>query len=168
MRYLERGSQPEFDNNRKEMVAEHGKGRAIYLPLIRKDRQPVRTYEQMGGYDGFAYLALSRNWRKLPETVLGAAVRPLSIKVQAPWTVASEFLKKSGSKRVLVHLVNYAKKKVPAGVAVALADGAGRTARLHMPGEGIDGRELKPARGKGSSVAFKLPAFARYALVVVD
>jgi len=168
MRYLERGAQPEFDNNRKELSAACGQGRAVYLPLVRKDRRPVRTYEEMGGYDGFAYLALGRNWRKLPETLERAAVRPLSARVKGPWTLAAEFLKKAGANRLLVHLVNYAAKKVPAGAAVVLAEGAGKTARLHLPGEGIDGRELKPVKGRGGAVAFRLPGFARYALVVVD
>ena len=67
-----------------------------------------------------------------------------------------------------MHLVNYAKKPAPAGAALVLADGAGRKVRLYVPDGRIDGRELKATKGRGGSAAYKLPAFARYALVVVD
>ena len=101
--------------------------------------------------------------------VFSPAVLPgrLSARVRAPWTVTAEFLRKSGAKRLFVHLVNYAANRVPAGVAVVLAGGAGRTARLYVPDSGIDGRELKAAKGQGGAGEFRLPAFQRYALLVV-
>jgi hypothetical protein len=159
------GPQPGFAHDRRQLVAPFGKGRAVYLPLIRDGVRPVRTYEEMGGYEGFAHLKLGRNWRKLPGALERHAVRPLSVKVHAPWTVAAEFLRKSGSNRVFVHLVNYAAGKVPAGAAVVLAGSAGRKARLYLPDEGVDGRELRAARG---GTVFTLPAFSRYALLAIE
>ena len=166
--YSDRGYLADFANSRRAMVAAFGKGRAVYLPLIRNGAKPIRTYDEMGGYEGFAYLKLGRKWRTLPDAVERHTVRPLSVRVKAPWTVAAEFLRKSGSKRLLVHLVNYAKKPAPAGAAVVLSGGAAKSARLYVPDGRIDGRELKPAAGKGGAAGYKLPAFARYALVVVD
>ncbi|HOX06368.1 MAG TPA: hypothetical protein PK280_08205 [Planctomycetota bacterium] len=166
--YTDRGYLADFANSRRPMVAPFGKGRAVYLPLVRNSAKPVATYEEMGGYEGFAYLKLGRKWRTLPDAVEKNAVQPLAARVKAPWTVAAEFLRKIGSKRLLVHLVNYAKKPAAAGVALVLAEGAGRRVRLYVPDGRIDGRELKAAVSKGGAASYKLPAFARYALVVVD
>jgi len=168
MRYTDRGYLADFANSRRLMSSAFGQGRAVYLPLIRNDARPVRTYEEMGGYDGCAYLRLGRNWRRLPRTVARASVRPLSARVKAPWTVAAEFLRKSGSKRTLIHLVNYAAKRVPAGAKLELADGHRKTVRLYVPDSGVDGRVLRAVKGRRGAVSYTLPAFARYALLVLD
>ena len=168
MNYAERGVRPFFVNQKKPLFAKYGRGQAAYLPQIRKTREPVRTYEEIGGYDGFEHLELPRNWGALPKAVEKVAGAPLAARVVAPRTVLAEFLKKS--KRLHVHLVNYAAKKVPAGAQVLVAPGAGSKARLYLPGEGVEGRELKSTRGKGkvAPVRFRLPVFQRYALLVVE
>lgn len=168
MRYTERGYFAEFANSGRPMTAAFGQGRAVYLPLVRNDAKPIRTYAEIGGYEGCAYLKLGRNWRKLPDAVARTAVRPLAVKVKAPWTVAAEFLRKSGSKRLLIHLVNYAAKAVASGAVLELAEGSGKTVRLYVPDSGVDGRKLKAVKARQGAAAYRLPAFARYALLVVD
>jgi hypothetical protein len=157
-----------FANQKKPLQATFGKGRAVYLPLIRKSRQPVQSYEEIGGYDGFQHLQLPKSWRQLATAVENAAGAPLALKVSAPVNVMAEVFRGSGSDRLLVHLVNYGAKKAAPGTGVVVAGGAGRKARLYMPGEGMDGKALNPVKGKGGCTAFKLPGFARYALVVVE
>lgn len=168
VRYSDRGYLADFAHSARTMSAAFGQGRAVYLPLVRNSAQPIATYAEMGGYDGCAYLKLGRNWRQLPRIVARAAVRPLSARVRAPWTVAAEFLRRPGSERLLVHLVNYAARTVPAGAALELAGGRRRSVRLYVPDSGVDGRILKADAGGRGAAVYKLPAFARYALLVVD
>ncbi|MHC4915251.1 MAG: hypothetical protein ACYTGB_07145, partial [Planctomycetota bacterium] len=84
MRYLQRGVQPAFDNQEKLLFAEFGKGRVAYLPQIRKSREPVRTYEEIGGYDGFQHLQLPEDWRALPDAVEKLLGEPPAARVKGP------------------------------------------------------------------------------------
>jgi len=169
MRYVDRYRFPAFDRNRKPMSARFGKGKAVYLPLIRKTADPIRTYDEIGDYSGFAYLAPGANWNLLPNAILRHAARPPSIRLVGSQRLAAEFLRKTGSDRVFAHVVNYGHEPVPAGVKLVLSDARKvRNARIYIPAEGGDGRNLKPVRGKGGVTMLALPRFARYALVVLD
>ena len=166
MRYLERGRLPEFEHMRKPLFAEFGKGRVAYLPQIRKSRAPVRTYEEIGGYDGFGHLQLPGNWRALPRAVEKILGEPLAARVHGPRTLMAEFRRKGG--RLLVHLVNYAGSRVAAGAEVQAAGASGGSARLYLPGEKNVERTLKAQKGPRGTGRFKLPGFARYALLVQE
>jgi hypothetical protein len=61
VRYSDRGYLADFENARRTMFAAFGQGRAVYLPLIRNDARPIRTYEEMGGYD-FSLLVPELDW----------------------------------------------------------------------------------------------------------
>jgi hypothetical protein len=172
IRYGERGAIVEFARNARPLFASVGKGKVAYLPQIRATREPVRTYAEIGGYDGFQHLQLPRDWRKLAATVekvrpADAATRPTLRRVAGPVSVFAEALRKTDSGTLLVHLVNYAPRRVAAGVAIELAAQA-KSAKLYLPGEKSAGRPvaLKPARQ--ATTKLKLPAFGRYALVVVE
>lgn len=149
----------------KALSARYGKGRAVYLPQIRQTGEPVKTYAEIGGYDGFQHLQLPTDWQALPKAVEKVAGQPLAARVLGPETVAAEFLRHA-SGQLLVHLVNYAATPVPAGVQIVLGADAKR-AELFVPDKGMDGTALAPLRGRGAGARFRLPAFERYALVVV-
>ncbi len=166
VRYLARGAQPCFDNQKKPLFAEFGKGRVAYLPQIRKTRDPVGTYDEIGGYDGFQHLALPRNWGGLPKAIEKLLGAPPAARLAGPKTLMAEFFTKKD--RLHVHLLNYAKGKVAAGAEVLVAGGAGRKGTLYAPGDGVEGKALKAVRGKDGAGKFRLPAFARYALLVVE
>ncbi len=167
--YADRGCTPQFARDRKPLSAEYGRGRVLYLPQVRKSRDPVRSYDEIGGYDGFQHLQLPRSWQALAKAVDQVAPSPPAVRVTGPQTLMAECLRKSATGQLLVHLVNYDSKKVPAGAQVALADGAGKAGMLYLPGDGSpQGRPIKPTRGAAGSGLFRLPAFARYALLVVE
>ncbi|MGQ9662507.1 MAG: hypothetical protein ACUVWX_09255 [Kiritimatiellia bacterium] len=163
--YSERGRRPSFAHQRAPLFATFGKGRCAYLPLIRRSRKPVRTYEEIGGYNGFQHLQLPRNWRRLPKAIEKVAALPLLVKVEGPTTLMSEFYRKG--QQLLVHLVNYAERCVPAGCEVRVAGGAKKKASLYTPTGKSVRRELQAVRSSGRCGVFRLPAFERYSLLVV-
>jgi len=168
MRYLEGGSLPAFDNQKRALFSKFGKGRAGYLPQIRKTRARVESYDEIGGYDGFQHLQLPKNWRNLTKAVERVIGGSLPVKVSAPTTVMAEFMRQSKSGDLLVHLLNYGSKKVPAGVEVVLSPTPGGEATLYLPGKDGAGRKLKGVRAKGKEMRYRLPGFERYALVRIS
>jgi hypothetical protein len=166
LRFSDRNLRPLFARDAKRMSSRVGQGRAIYLPKIRATREPIHTYDQVGGYDLFTHVALPKHWRALPRTVEKALGR-LSLKVEGPWTVACELLRKAETGQCLVHLVNYAEKKAPTGVEIVLADRPGK-ARLYLPPEQGDGRKLKATKQDKGEHRLRLPGFDRYALLVIE
>jgi hypothetical protein len=166
MQYLERGLLPRFENQKKPIFAKFGKGQVGYLPQIKKTRESVKSYDEIGGYDGFQHLQLPQNWEALPEAVEKLLDAPLAAKLKGPGTLMAEFLRKDG--KLLVHLLNYAKGDVAAGAEVLVADAAGKSAQLYLPGDKQVERELKAQKGAGGVGKFKLPGFARYALLSVE
>jgi hypothetical protein len=168
MRYAERGAVPRFEHKGGPLRGEYGEGRVMYLPRIRATDEPVRTYEQIGGYDSFMHLSLPGRWRTLPEAVQWVAGGPLSVQIRARFTVLGEVLRKQRGRRLLVHLVNYADKPAAAGTTICLADGEGREASLFRPSGNVKGRPLKATQSKDGRTCFRLPGFSRYALVVIE
>ena len=169
LHYTGRLLTPHFEHQKKALSSAYGQGQIAYLPQIRSTREPVRTYEEIGGYDGFEHLKLPAAWRQLAKVVEGVAPGgAVAAKVAAPRTLMAEFLRKAGTQRIDIHLVNYASKKLPSGVRVILAEKNRRTARLYLPGASPDGKPLKPASGAGRGVVYQLPAFERYALVLIE
>jgi hypothetical protein len=161
--------------NRKKMIAEVGKGRAIYLPQIRAERDAMPSYAAMGEYNGLQHLALPPKWKALPDTVAKCGV---GVRVEGPKTVFCEVLRKTKSGALLVHLVNYDKKSVPpalskaegAGVKVVVSDADGKSATLYLPDKTCDAKAIKLTRPQGKRTGpatIKLPAFKRYALIVL-
>jgi hypothetical protein len=78
----------------------------------------------------------------------------------------AEFMRKDG--KLLVHLVNYAKKRVPAGAEVLVDGAAGRKGLLCLPGERKEQRAIAAQKGAKGVGKLKLPGFARYALLVLE
>jgi len=165
MRYRDRGCTPEFEHQNAPLFAEHGAGRVAYLPRIRRTRDPIRTYAEMGGYDGMEHLDLPRGWKALPDAVVRVAGAPFAVRVKGPRSLLSEAFTRE--ERTLVHLVNYAHRRVPAGAEVLVAGTAGRTADLYTPGERTRSRTIDATRGARDMGVFSLPTFLRYALLVV-
>ena len=154
--------------NKKLLMARYGKGRAIFLPCIRKTREPVRSYAEIGGYRGLQHLQLPRTWRALPRAVQKVAGKRLSLTVVGPKEVFCEVLRKTDTGRLLVHLVNYAKKAVPAGAELHLAPVEGKTAQMYVPDKSAKPRRLGIARPRANLAKIRLPSFPRYALVVIE
>ncbi len=169
-RYVGRGNFATLARDAKKRSVKVGDGRAVYLPRFRGTREPVRTYAEIGGYDGVEHLLLSRGWRDLPKAVEKVAPGTgLPVTIDAPRSCWAELLAKAGGRQLLLHLVNYNAKKVAAGAKVILrGQAAERPARVFIPGGRTGGKSAAPAPQKDGSVAIKLPAFERYALVVLD
>jgi hypothetical protein len=166
VRYAARQRSAGLGHEQGPLFATFGKGKALYLPQIRKTRECVHSYEEIGGYDGFQHLELPRNWRNLPRAVERVAPGGVMVKVDGPRTLMPEFFSKD--KRLLVHLVNYASTKQRAGAEVLVAGKGGKTATLHTPGERTERREIRATAGKKGGTAFRLPGFTRYALLDVN
>lgn len=157
-----------FGNQKRPLLAAFGKGKALYLPQIRKTREPVRTYDEIGGYDGFQHLQLPGTWQTLPRAVEKVTASPLAFKFVGPRTATAEFLRKPDTGPLLVHVLNYAPGKVPAGTRIVMAPGAAARARIYDPDKATAGKEAKVVRGKDGRQTVTLPAFSRYALVVFE
>jgi hypothetical protein len=165
MKYIERGCVPCFDNQDKEIFADFGKGKVGYLPQIKKTRQAVKTYEEIGGYDGFVHLQLPENWAALPAAIEKLLDAPNAVGVNGPDELMAEFLRKDD--KLLVHLLNYGKEQVGAGVEVLVAGAAGKSAQLYLPDQQQIQSCLKAQEMADGVGRFVLPAFARYALLAV-
>ena len=78
-----------------------------------------------------------------------------------------ESLQKTATGSLQVHLLNYDQQKIASGVEVTVTGSLGN-ANLYVP----DGREkeqtLKGTKLKRGQVRYRLPGFARYALLVVE
>lgn len=172
MQYSQRGAIPAFAAQSRPMSARVGAGKVVYLPQVRATRQPVRTYAEIGGYDGFEHLQLPRDWRKLSRAV--EQVRPSAPasaqalrRVDGPISLFAEVLRKPDTGLLLAHLVNYSPRRVPAGAALHFAAKV-RRATLYLPGEKSAGRPLALKSEKQSPARLTLPGFLRYALVAVE
>jgi hypothetical protein len=156
--------------NRKLLHAARGDGKAVYIPRIRAGQDAVPSYAEMGRYDGLEHLRLPRRWRQFPKAVTKLAGDDFSIRIDAPKHVFCEVLRKTDTGAILVHLVNYAEKRVSGGTGVIVAEPDGKNATVHIPGKTPDGepvalkREGHKPTGPATAV---LPGFERYALVVV-
>ena len=157
---------PSFENQELgPLTAKVGKGEVVYLPRIRQSSEPVKTYEEIGGYDGFQHLQLPAHWRDLPDTVQRLAPGGLPVKVDGPETVMVEALRKTDGSRTMIHLVNYATDAVPAGIEVHI-DGA-KSASLFIPDISHDAQPLETTTADGV-LTVRLPGFTRYAIIVVE
>jgi hypothetical protein len=168
MTYLGRYGSGTFAN-RKKMVAEFGKGKAIYLPQVRKQRDVMESYKELGGYNGLQHLVLPPKWKALPNAVVGTG--QVGIRVDGPETLFCEVLRKTETGALFVHLVNYDAKPVPPGASVLVSEPDGKTATLYLPDKTREGKPVKLVRPKekGQKAAkIKLPAFRRYALLVIE
>ncbi len=166
MRYLEGGHRPEFDAQKKPLFARYGKGRVAYLPQIRKTRVPVRTYDEIGGYDGFQHLQLPAHWREMPRAVEKVAPETLRVRVKGPKMLMTESLQKANG-RLMIHLLNYERESIPAGVEVTVSGTSGAAA-LYLPDQSAKKQTLRAVKSNRGGERYRLPAFARYALLVVE
>jgi hypothetical protein len=139
-----------------------GRGRAVYLPQIRATREPVRTYEEIGGYRGQLHIRLPQGWEKVLDEVRWAAGGSMALDLIAPYGVTYEFLSK-GKERFL-HLVNYTGR--PSGLMTVSLDPARLNVRhidVHSSEPGVSGaRALETIHGRR---AFLVPSINHYAVV---
>jgi hypothetical protein len=154
--------------NKRLLEARFGQGRAVYLPQVRASREPVQTYAQIGAYDGLDHLRLPSHGRALPRAVAEVAGDDLSLLLAGPETLFCEVLRKTGTGRRFVHLVNYASDPVAAGAELSLAPGAAKDARVIVPDECDAARPLDLDAGANDRASVRLPGFSRYALVVIE
>lgn len=167
-RYVDRNNHCEFNTRTVRLAADVGQGQAVYLPQIRATREPVRTYEQIGGYDSFMHLRLPKYWRDLAKAVARVAPEPLGLTVDGPKDCWAELLRGRDG-RLLLHLVNYAPRGSAKDVQVILANReAGRKVTCYAPDRSPEGKPLKVTSTKRGHAAIKLPPLKRYALVVME
>jgi len=143
-----------------------GEGRVVYLPKLTPE-QPLR---QVGSDEGFLHLDIHRlpaNWRELAEAIAWAA-KGLTIEVEAPPTVACEFLRQPTTGRILVHLVNYDPMKEVEGICVRVSPGLvgdKEAARFVSPDPGAAEAAVEV---DGQVMTVTVPCLEAYGIVVVE
>ncbi len=163
MRYDTRTGPGTFAGRRR-MEADCGKGRAVYIPQVRFERDAMPTYSELGGYGGLQHLRLSPTWQVFPQAVIRAA--KLDLWVNGPDALFCEVLKKADDGPTLLHLVNYSDEPVRRGAQVLLGD-AGWAPRLYVPDQSHEPADVEMVETRRGAVV-RLPAFARYALMVLE
>jgi len=141
--------------------ARFGRGRAVYLPQVRATREPVRTYEEIGGYRGQWHIRLPEGWERVLEHVRWAAGGSMAVEVGAVYGVTYELLREG--RRRLLHLVNYTGR--PSGLITVAVDPKRfdlRRADVFSMEEGVGGRrKLDTIQGRR---CFLVPSIDHYAL----
>jgi hypothetical protein len=140
-----------------------GKGRVVYVPAVRPAGEKPPTAAMTS-----QYWRLPLNRGELIDAVKWAAGGELSLDVQAPPEVVAELIDQKD--RVLVHLLNYAGKRVPVigriSVSVEIPQGRRvRSASLISPDHPAQDLKVEP---RGNRALFSVPRLATYGVAVLE
>jgi hypothetical protein len=134
-----------------------GKGRAVYIPRV------------IPSYEGTTVrMNLPVNWPELIDAVNWASGDNLSIKVQAPLTVAMNLCQKKDKNQLLLHLVNFKRdllKDIP--VELKVPDGKKVESLILIQEGNTDPQQVK-FKKEGNVLFYMVPQLKLYDLIVIQ
>jgi len=145
---------------------EDGRGRVVYIPEIKPAIE-----KPLGARMTYQFWKLPVNWREIVDAVRWAAGGDFSLEVTAPATVAAEAMEQRGTKKLLVHLLNYdvARTHSLSNIEVKLRLPRGQAAaKVTLLSPDRAETQTLAAAMRNGAVAFTVPLLATYDLAVIE
>jgi hypothetical protein len=151
----------------------YGKGRVVYIPKI------IPSVEPRDDIDGRwrmryriidnRYWHLPKNWKELVNAVEWTG-QDLSLKIEAPLTVTTEFRRQEQPSRLLIHLINYDLKNQVDYIDIILREPKGKgveTIDILSPDDGAEKKEKIPFIVQEGRIKFYIPKVKIYTISVI-